>query len=515
MINARLALSRPAKVAADLAASGADVHRFHEKPVLLTGEAATLRTPNGQACIVDSLRLLVRITSDLTVVVPPGCGELADGLRAEAARIGFAAPVLIVVDDDAGVDHDRYDAILSVGHLARQDSHWTVIKAQGWLAQVSSSGRDLPEECDQSNPVAALAAASLGVSEVFKRLLGVSPEQAAPFDGVTLNLSSYRDDDTDPGPAIDRSITDDLLLIGAGAIGSGLIAVLSRLRLTGRVEVIDPQVYAEENLGTSLLLGPADVGQPKAFVAAATLRAAGIDATGYQETIAEYRKRVGFGRPAVVLNALDNITARHEAQDLWPDVVIDGAIGPLSAQVSRHPWGDNGEDIACLRCLFVDAAVDTTAAKVHMTGMSAERLNQGDEVVTEADIVAAPEDRRVWMREQKGKRICSIISPEELARLADGTGDQGFAASAPFVACLSAAMVIGEMVKHSLGLSSPVEPRYQVDLLQGPESGLTLEQGRRSGCACVVRRDNIETIRRRTTKQSSDPVVSNVSRPTS
>ena len=56
-------------------------------------------------------------------------------------------------------------------------------------------------------------------------------------------------------------------------------------------------------------------------------------------------------------------------------------------------------------------------------------------------------------------------------------------------------MVAGELVKHALDLPSPLEPRYQVDVLQGPASGLTLEQGRRSGCTCVVRRANIDAIR--------------------
>ncbi len=226
MIDATLALSRPVKVAAGLnpALADADAHRFHEKAVLLTGEAVTLGTPNGRTCIVDSLRLLVRTTSDLTVVVPPGCHELADLLGAEAARVSFAATVPIMVSGGDDVDYGRYDAILSVGHTARPDLPWTVINAYGWLARVSSGSRDLPERCDQTNPVAALAAASLGVSEVFKRLLGVPAGTAAPFDGVTLNLNSYQPDDSDPGSGIDRPIDGDLLIIGAGAIGSGLAA---------------------------------------------------------------------------------------------------------------------------------------------------------------------------------------------------------------------------------------------------------------------------------------------------
>jgi hypothetical protein len=58
----------------------------------------------------------------------------------------------------------------------------------------------------------------------------------------------------------------------------------------------------------------------------------------------------GRAIPTVVLNGLDNISARHQVhRALWPDIVIDGAIGDFTCQVSRHPWPDN---VACLMCLL-------------------------------------------------------------------------------------------------------------------------------------------------------------------
>ena len=39
---------------------------------------------------------------------------------------------------------------------------------------------------------------------------------------------------------------------------------------------------------------------------------------------------------------MDNIDVRHEVQrTLWPNVVIDGAIGDFMCQVRRHPWPGN------------------------------------------------------------------------------------------------------------------------------------------------------------------------------
>ena len=54
--------------------------------------------------------------------------------------------------------------------------------------------------------------------------------------------------------------------------------------------------------------------------------------------------------PKFALNSLDDFQAPHEVQRVWPDLVIDRAIGSdLSCQVSAHP---KGEDVACLMCLF-------------------------------------------------------------------------------------------------------------------------------------------------------------------
>ena len=66
-------------------------------------------------------------------------------------------------------------------------------------------------------------------------------------------------------------------------------------------------------------------------------------------TFEEYARQARRA-PAVVLNGLDNIPGRHQVQRAtWPDVIVDGAIGDFTCQVSRHPWPD---DIACLMCLF-------------------------------------------------------------------------------------------------------------------------------------------------------------------
>ena len=89
--------------------------------------------------------------------------------------------------------------------------------------------------------------------------------------------------------------------------------------------------------------------KPKATRLASMLTTSGIRANGFAGSFDQYAHNPQKF-PQVVLKALDNIDVRHEVQrTLWPDIVIDGAIGDFMCQVSRHPWP---EDIACLLCLF-------------------------------------------------------------------------------------------------------------------------------------------------------------------
>jgi hypothetical protein len=388
-----LPYSRPEAMAARLGDLAPDRHRFTEKHVLLCGERDVLTTANGRDSLLSSLRLLVRICANVTVFLPQGCEELRAECHAVAAMIAFRTPVEI--RDDAPALH-RYDAILSIGARARPDLPWTVINSNGWVARVSSGSIDLSSDCLQANPIAALGAACLGVAEIFKRLIKLKETRGHLIDGLLFSLYTYRCGDEDPGPELPEPILLDLLMIGAGAIGNGVVYLLNRLPTAGRATIIDGQEFAPENLGTSLLIGPADIGVEKATFAANLLRPR-LNATGIATELAAFIARVGgmaACRP-VIINALDSIDARHDAQGLWPDLILDGAIGDFACQVSRHPWG---EDTACLLCLFRHSGGESAEVLAsRATGLQSARVVGDSEVVTADDVREAPPDKKEWL----------------------------------------------------------------------------------------------------------------------
>ena len=345
------ALSRPAAASGRLGEAAEDRHRFWKKSILLTGETATLSTPNGRVCLDAGLRLLVRMCPNVTVALPQECGSLREACEAVARRIAFGQPVQCV---DGATPFSGFDAILSVGSRARPDLPWTAVNSNGWLARVSSGVTDLATECRQSNPVGAVLAASLGAADLYKRLIRLKPERGELTEDLTFSALTYKGGGQDPGPCLPGQLKLEGLLVGAGAIGNGILYLVGALPFVGWLWVVDKDIYKRENLGTCLLIGPGDIGTPKAFYAERYITA-GLRVEGFSEELAVFKNKLGRSKPypRVVMGAVDCIDARHEIQDLWPDAIIDGAIGDFAAQVSRHPWG---EDLACLRCLFREPA---------------------------------------------------------------------------------------------------------------------------------------------------------------
>lgn len=490
--------SRPEKAAAQLGDAAADRHRFVDKRVLLTGEAAMLVTANGQAIARDSLMLLMRICSNVTVWVPESAGPIKVILHDTANALEWKTPIRFIGGPQP--DLSSFDAILNVGAAVRPDLQWTSINSNGWLARVSSGNRAIAATCDQFNPVGAFGAACLGVTDVFKRLIRLKPECGGLFNGLTVSFWTYEFDVEAPGPDMPKSVELDIVVAGGGAIGNGITHLIRQLPVRGRAQVIDNQTYGPENWGTCVAMGPTDENSSKAEVMARLLGDC-LDTVPHNidivdEVAKNWRKVAKMIRPnTVVLNGFDNIEARHAIQKLWPDIVIDGAIGAdFSCQVSAHPWGTS---TACLMCVFRDPAserADRLASRA--TGIRENRILATDAIVTDQDIELAPDNKKEFLREKLGQTICSVVSEGVAAQMSEDKQRAGFAPSVPFVAGYSACMVIAEFVRYVTTGRNLAAPRYQLNLLWGPRYGLDYPELRHHDCLCSTRAGNIEKIRR-------------------
>jgi len=484
--------SRLEATLASLGDAASDQHRFNkDKSVLLTGEVEILLTQNGRNCFLDSLRLLMRMVTDLTVCIPSD-----SQLETDVGKIieRFSLKTRPQIQAFGERSQKNFDAILSVGTAGKSGEPITVINSNGWVARVSSTGCPLNSNCSQANPVGALGAACLGVAEVFKRLIKLRPERGKLHDQLNFSFYSYLAEDN-PGPALPTELSVELLVVGMGAINNGTFHLLNQLPTKGTIRVVDSQTFNIENWGTSVLVSPQDIrnGVPKAKAAETWLPSA-VHVTGYHETIEQFRERCGkeIPYPKLIVNGLDKISARRAVQDLWPDQIIDGAIGTVACEVTLHPWGP---DLSCLKCDFVEPATPAEQRQAEATGLRPERLADPLTVITEADIEASPLEKREWLRERKGKQVCSVVSEGMLALLSGEAQSAGFEPSVPFVACLSSCMIVSELVRYLQGVPQILETGFQFDVMVGPENGQRKAHSRKPDCMCVTRRHNIELLR--------------------
>lgn len=475
-------LSRVVATAASLGAAASDATTFFSKPVLLTGERGALSTVNGRDCLQAALLLLLRMTTDLTVDISnhPSPGEIYRIV--EEYRIHKITVTTEVPKPQA------FAATLNVGTKTSKTAPIIAINSDGWLLRVTSGDVPISPDCSQENPVGALAAASIGVSEIFKILVNLKPGRGEPLQGYSFSLWEYALSNN-RGPEFPHRIElPTTALFGCGAIGNGIVYLLQRFVKSGKLTLVDKEVFEEENLGTCLVMKPKDIEERKADVLCKRLPFA----NPFYGTVEAFKSDQGHPVPKICLNGLDNIEARRQVQELWPDLILDGALGPVSCEVTIHPWGPN---LSCLMCDFEEPSTSAVKEATLVTGLTTERLRDQTATITEYDVEIAPDDKKEFLRARIGRQMCSVVSEAELEKLSKEKRAQRFRPSVPFVACLSASMIVVELVRYILNSKQVLSTGFQFDVLVGPHNGIRKDHARKISCLCVTRRSIIEKLR--------------------
>lgn len=507
--NINLATSRPLGVAEKLLNKTIDETLVYSKIVVLIGEAKILSTPNGKWCFLDSLRLLSRIVGNLKVIVPSSNSELFSEVSNFIDSAWCNGKVELIDGDSTNIP-PNCDAVLNVGSQQNASFPWTVINANGWVARVSSDTQPLPSDVTQANPLSALMAASLGATEIFKRIFGV-PEEIAPLMGKTeFSLFELTDNPTSLGPMLPEVISlPDTLLVGAGAIGNGTALLMSQLSIKGRVYIIDKQDYAVENLGTCVLINKNWLKKSKAEQLALWLKQnSNLEVTSKKALIESIKSELVNSDLTIdlVLNGLDHIEARRAAQDIWPEVIIDGGINEIGAAVVRYHLSN--ENHACLKCWFDLPVIDERQQQSSWTGLNINTFDNIGRHLTDEDIALARDDKKIWLEQQKfeGKTICSIISEAALANKLGVEVTEGFRPSVPFVATAASALVLAEAIKAIAFPEASITPKFQIaNLFLGlaEEATIKLNMKPLNSCQCVKHRNLILQIKNKRSKKSA------------
>jgi hypothetical protein len=243
---------------------------------------------------------------------------LAHGVQAEAAEYGSVDRLVL---DGAGTG-----VSLGLGCSVGD----TFVDPRGWFVSVNeASGRAGPV----SAPAAAFAA-SAGVAKLFAAIIG--RDSAVLRESWTAPMLDLAIDYPGASASLDLG---RVMVIGAGAIGSGLAHVLRSAPWRAHVVLVDYDRYDEPNHETTLLVSKETTTRQavKAAALAERLRSTSVSVEPVEAKVDQGHPLLGRPVEALVC-AVDNPELRCLLDDTAARVVFNAGVGGTREDAGMVLW---------------------------------------------------------------------------------------------------------------------------------------------------------------------------------
>jgi tRNA A37 threonylcarbamoyladenosine dehydratase len=488
-MNLRRRYSRPLRFAAEIGGLSEErlADYFPKAQVAIRLEPTFKGNRDARETFCLALNMVLRFCSGVTVILPAGEHELA-ALSRELANAILGTPNgLRAIGRDPS--WHGFDAVLNIGRDRRDDLAWITVNSTGWLARIALSGAGkLYWARGAYNPIGALAAACLGVGQVFMVLVQRS-RMPAPIEISLFTHEAAQPGVLDPGPVLpENPLSLDGLLIGCGGVSNGWGYAIRRLPIVGSLQAVDRQAVREENLGPYVGAFLGHLAVPKTKVIRHLLGPK-IEVTTRSEEFELFKIRLNLGLlplAPLVIAGVDNVATRHSLQRLWPRMLIDMASGGATSQTIVKLAALEG---ICMLGAHAGPADEPDYADQlsAATGLSAERIrNSPIEPISDSDVKAAPEPFRASLEEARRRRqlICGRMTEYNLGE--EAYSDQ-FAPAVPFVTAFSGIVGAAETMRAVMDEARPVH--YQFDFRSFKGRALAMRCG--DGCDCQVQHQRL------------------------
>ncbi|MDE0231635.1 MAG: E2 ligase fold family C protein [bacterium] len=339
------------------------------------GEQA-VNSRDGRDLIDLSVRLAARLYPTITFATIPVGNRLADEMSQLARSIN---PRIEVSKNGTA------DVVLAIGLNAPQVEASTVYAGcDNWVARV---GTKRPySTSDFGNPFGAGFAACLAAANLFRFLF--IPDGAASLDADTSfpsEINSF--------PSLARvTLTDPLVLVGAGAVGNCVAWALARTPVLGQLWLVDPEVVELSNLQRYVLCNRSDEHGSKVEIVGRFFQG-GMETLHYQGTWASFLGAHGYKWERVLV-ALDSARDRRAVQASLPRWVANAwtQLGDLG--VSSHSF--LGSD-ACLACLYLPTQKSKSQDQIVAEGLRIPQFQNQVRVL-------------LGSGQKTGKEICDAVA---------------------------------------------------------------------------------------------------------
>ena len=360
------------------------------------------------------------------------------------------------------------------------------VGATAWGVRLSKTG---PQSvADTKNPIGALAAGTLGASEIFKVVFQNQLPGAVTAPGYTLSLVDYQEA-VDQEPTFPDHITIDANLFGCGSIGCAFLqAVLLTPQLQGKLVVVDNGRFDTKNPYKYPLLDWEAAQQEgyKAVWAQQQLQSHArgrLEAYAFVGTADTYVASLphDYALP-LAISAVDTSEARFQIQDTLPRFTLNAGIDGTLAEVSVHGFG-NGPCLACLQML---TELESWNAKpiAEQTGLPPQRVHQliqGNEAMTAEDLAQIRASKKISaeflgvLDSFLGQPLLSFwnrVAYSEATVLSPGA--KPIRVTTAFVSAFAGILLLAELVKKSVPDLQRylVNNSYQQQLLGIPAGGV-------------------------------------------
>ena len=343
------------------------------------GEEAT-NSREGRDLLDLSVRLAARLYPSLIFVTVPGEDRSANQLMALASSIN---PNIETSKTTAAIGTAK--VALSIGADAPAVDAPTVYSGcDGWTATVGTEGPY--GTSDLGNPFGAGCAACLAAANLFRFLF-------LPDGTNLLDTDGHFPPDAASFPSLVASkLTDPLVLVGVGAVGSSASWALSRTPFIGGIHLVDPQVIELSNLQRYVLSTRCDEDAIKVEIAGNEFERT-LKAYPHHGTWASFLATHGYSWQRVLV-ALDSAHDRRAVQGSLPRWIANAwtQVGDLG--VSSHSF--LGHD-ACLACLYLPT----------------QKSKNEDQIVAEGLKIPQFQDRVRFLlgsAEATGKELCDAVA---------------------------------------------------------------------------------------------------------
>ena len=311
--------------------------------------------------LVSSINLDLPKTSTKTIL-PNGArgGDLA-GALSELVSWGVGEEVSVEMVQGGGVA----DLHLCIGDDVEAPAASTVLYAlaDGWRCWVGTASF-LPQGAvafRSTNPLGPFFAATLLAGEVFKRSRGTTRGRWIEDAGYSLwTGESGSWNDLRDGPEIAGLDLPALYIIGAGAVGQGLINLIGSGGFQSAYAVtIDDDAHDKTNFNRCFVAGIGDKDVAKVDAVKRYRGFTGLGGFEFRGTLADYLRspRPGLREDLAlreardeyecVVSCVDKGSSRQDVQGLWPRILIGGSTLGLGAKAILY---DLANGTPCLGC---------------------------------------------------------------------------------------------------------------------------------------------------------------------